>query len=369
MFSPLELIWFIIISLYFFFDFLLYLSVLSINTKPSFRKDKLPITVIIAARNEAHRLKVNLHSILNQNYPKFEVLVINDQSNDNTLEILNAFKNKYKNFNFLSVSPSVKSSKKNALDLGIKNAKYEHLVFTDADCKPLSEKWLSLMQRNFFSKCQLVLGFSPYQKKSSYINAIIRFETLMTAINYYGFAKIGIPYMGVGRNLAYTKTLYQKLDGFKSHQDLLSGDDDLLVSKASKHQEIALCLHPNSFMLSEPKEDLASWISQKLRHITTASHYRLRHKLLLSLQYLSKAFFWFLALPLTILLEIKYNVQFYYAGTILLIFILKSILNFKIFKQFLSQDLWSQTYFWELNLVCLQFYIFTRNLVSKKSNW
>ncbi len=369
MFTPLELIWIILISLYFSFDIILLLAVNKIKLKPYSNNSPSPISVIIAAKNEVENLKNNLPYILKQNYPQFEVIVVDDQSKDKTIEILQQFEKQYQFLKCIGVKSSKKSSKKNALNLGIHHAKYEHLIFTDADCKPLSENWLMYLQNYFSPQHELVLGFSPYRKLPSPVNRIIRFETLLTAINYFGFSKIRMPYMGVGRNLAYTKSLYRKVGGFKTHCHLLSGDDDLLVNQAVEKTQIALSLNSDSFVESQPKLDFKSWVNQKRRHITTASHYRLKHKFWLGLQYLSKVLFWFIAMPLSLVLEIQNNFQLQFISILLFLLVLKSLLNFQVYKIFLSKDLWFWSYYLEIKLICLQFYIFTKNLFSPKSTW
>lgn len=369
MYSPYELIWLFFLLLYFFFDIILFFAIDNIDTRNNTNVFHRPLSVIIAAKNEAQNLTANLPFILNQNYPQFEVIVVNDQSQDETVKVLDGFKKHNPFLKYFNVDKDLKSSKKKALDFGIQQAKYEHLILTDADCKPQSVMWLNHLQNSFSTQHQLVIGFSPYQKQASYINSIIRFETLQTAINYFGFSQLGMTYMGVGRNLAYTKSLYKKLKGFTSHNNLLSGDDDLLVNQAAKTSHIALCIHPDSFVESLPKTNIKAWISQKRRHITTATYYQLKHQFWLGLQYLSKVLFWFLVIPLTLYLEIQNNFQFNFLGFVLLLLLIKFAFNYKIYKKFASWDLWVWSYFWELNLICLQFYIFTRNLFSTKSNW
>ena len=163
-----ELFWIIILLFYFSFDFILSTSVKRIKFSKNKRKSEFPLSIIIAAKNEAVNLIDNLPLILNQNYSKFEVTVINDQSDDDTERILKSFAKQYEHFKCLDVNPKIKSSKKKALDLGIKSALYEHLIFTDADCKPLTNSWLKIMQTYFSDKNPIVLGFSPYQKKNRF---------------------------------------------------------------------------------------------------------------------------------------------------------------------------------------------------------
>lgn len=369
MLAIVELIWGILLLLYFSLDLILFISINKIKTTLKENTQILPLSIIIAAKDEGDNLKNNLRYILNQNYPKFEVIVVNDQSKDDTKSVLKSFARQYNHLKSLNVNPDIQSSKKKALELGIKSAQYEHLIFTDADCKPLAEYWLKSMQAYFSVEKPIVLGFSPYQKKVGFLNALIRYETLQTAVNYFGFAKLGLAYMGVGRNLAYTKNLYKKIQGFQSHDDLLSGDDDLFVNQVSEQHQVGLCLNPNSFMESQPKNDFRSWIEQKRRHITTAPHYHLKHKLLLSFQYLIKILFWGLALPLTIFLTYKNNFEVFYLAIPIISLSFKIYMSRKVFKTLKCQDLWVSAYFWEFILICVQFYIFTKNLFSPKKNW
>ena len=360
--------WIAILLFYFLFDFLLYFSVLYIQTKVSHAK-ALPLSVIIAARNEAKNLNENLPHILNQNYPVFEIIVVNDQSNDNTENVLKTYSKKYQNFRYLNRDSNNKSSKKKALDVGIKAAQYEHLIFTDADCKPLSKHWLERIQNYFSEEKPMVLAYSPYEKRKGVLNHLIQHETLQTAINYFGFANLGMAYMGVGRNLAYTKKIYHEFNGFEDHKHLLSGDDDLFVNQVSKKYELGLSLHPESFVKSQPETDLKSWIQQKRRHITTAPHYRIQHKLLLGFQYLIKVLFWFVAIPLTLFLEYKNGFSMYYILILFTLLTLKGIIAHRVYKKFKVDAFKISSYVWELLLICMQFYIFTMNTISPKKTW
>jgi glycosyltransferase involved in cell wall biosynthesis len=206
-----------------------------------------PLSVIICAKNEVQNLKKNLSSILNQNYPNFEVIVVNDCSNDGTEWYLRDLSLDYKNLKIVTINdhPRFKHGKKFAVTMGIKAAQNENLVFTDADCFPESEHWLSLMQRNFDNQTDIVLGYSPYEIKGGFLNKFIRFETFYTAINYLSYALRGIPYMGVGRNLAYKKSLFFKGKGFASHMHILSGDDDLFVNQNANNFNTKIEIHPD----------------------------------------------------------------------------------------------------------------------------
>ena len=208
-----------------------------------------PISIIVAARSEAHNLVEFLPYLFEQNYPEFEVVVVNDRSWDDTKEILKAFQLKYSNLHVVNIEETNHKSngKKMAVTLGIKGAKYEHLALTDADCKPVSQNWLMSIGMKFQnSDTKIVLGYSPFKKEKGFLNSLIRFDGFWVALQYLSFAKAGKPYMGVGRNLAYTKNDFFKIGGFKKHYNLKSGDDDLFVNEIANNRNTAVVLNEDS---------------------------------------------------------------------------------------------------------------------------
>lgn len=244
-----------------------------------------PVSIIIAARNESDNLFNNLPFILEQDYPEFEVIVVNHQSIDESYHILNAYKMKYPNLKVIEIERSkhIRIGKKLPITLAIKSSKYEHLLLTDADCKPNSSKWILQMATCFVYQKDLVLGFSPYSLKTTFLNKIIRFDTVFIAMNYFSHALAKIPYMGVGRNIAYTKSLFKSVSGFKSHYAISSGDDDLFVQEVSKKADVGIVLHQDAYVSSEPKTSFSEWVLQKTRHFTTSTKYSVIKKLLLGI--------------------------------------------------------------------------------------
>ncbi len=258
-------------------------------------ESKLPISVIISARNEAQNLQDNLPSILEQNYPDFEVVVVNDCSFDDSETILHDLKDKYPNLKVVTITEHTrfKTGKKFALTLGIKAARNEHLLFTDADCRPASENWISRMAALFNNEeVQIVLGYSPYYRSNNFLNALIRFETLKTAINYLSAALNKQPYMGIGRNLAYTKILFFANKGFAAHMHVISGDDDLFVNQNATADNTAIEIHPDSFVYTSAKTTLAALYRQKKRHMGVGKLYRNEHRRMLSFDALSGFIFY-----------------------------------------------------------------------------
>jgi cellulose synthase/poly-beta-1,6-N-acetylglucosamine synthase-like glycosyltransferase len=292
-----------------------------------------PVSVIICARNEFVNLSNNLLSVLQQDYPDFEVIVVNDFSEDDTYFLLKSFQGKYDHFRFINLQENVNffSGKKLALALGIKSAKNNIVLLTDADCKPDSDQWIRNMSKHFVNEqVSIVLGYGGYYKKPGFLSALIRFDTVNIAIQYMSFAMAGKPYMGVGRNLAYKRDLFFKLGGFISHYKIKSGDDDLFINKAAKSRNTSVAIEKDSFTMSLPKRTFASWFKQKKRHLSTSGMYKFSDKFLLGLFGLSHTFFYIslaafliyaqwslallIALGLFLIKLISLMLLYYYAG-------------------------------------------------------
>jgi len=265
-----------------------------------------PVSIIICAHNEAENLKNNLPRILNQNYRSFEVVVVDDNSTDKTYDILLRYKEKYSNLQVIrsDTKPEGMVGKKFPLKIGIESSKYATLLLTDADCCPSSSEWLFCMQRRITDTTTIALGYGPYAPHSNLLNRFIRFETVYTAIQYFSFALAGEPYMGVGRNLAYRKSLFAKTDGFEKHKHIASGDDDLFISEAANRGNVDIVLEKETFVFSEAKNTWREYYRQKTRHLSTATSYQFKHQALLGL--LSFSHFTFYA-SFLILFILNYN--------------------------------------------------------------
>ncbi|MBK8041665.1 MAG: glycosyltransferase [Haliscomenobacter sp.] len=300
------------------------------------KEEQPPVSVVICAKNEEANIQQYLTHFLNQKYRSFEVVVVNDGSTDNTWSRLLEFQKKYANLTLVNVPFATPPGKKTALSLGIAHAASDLLLLSDADCRPSSPFWIEKMQQSLPEEKQIALGFSPYEKEQGFLNLFIRFEAVYTAVQYVSFALAGFPYMGVGRNLMYRKSVFTANNGFSGHLHLASGDDDLFVNAVSSKENTATVLEPETFVYTKPKRTWAGYYYQKTRHFSTGAHYRRLHKLLLgglalshSLHYLAlgilmcapwerqNAFIWFLARMLVV------------AG-----------LYFKILKRLKHRDLW-----------------------------
>jgi glycosyltransferase involved in cell wall biosynthesis len=265
-------------AFYYFLPFLFYQA-------PARERAGFPVSVIIAAHNEADNLSRLIPALLNQKYPCFEVLVVDDRSTDDTKININNLSHNNANLRILPIEqvPLGIHPKKYALTQGITNARYEHILLTDADCMPASDQWIKEMAKGFFGETAIVLGYSPYIRISGFLNQLIRYETLLTALQYLSFSMKGNTYMGVGRNLAYTKTCFSQVNGFGSHRTILGGDDDLFVQQARDHQGVNLVLSKASQTESIPKRTYQEWFIQKRRHLAVGQHYKLSDKIRIGL--------------------------------------------------------------------------------------
>ncbi|MCS7019542.1 MAG: glycosyltransferase [Cytophagales bacterium] len=247
------------------------------------------VSVIVVARNEHDNLVHLLPILLEQNYPtRYEVIVADDNSTDDTFWLLKTASQAYEHLKVVTVkyTPPGIHPKKYALTLAIKAAQYEHIVLTDADCRPCSSNWLTALTAHFNGK-QIVLGYSPYKEQKSWLNRLIRYETLYTGMQYLSAALWGHPYMGVGRNLAYTKTLFLTNKGFNKFQRVIGGDDDLFINMVANANNTAVAIGAPTLVYSIPKTTWRAWWQQKRRHLSVGRYYRLSHRLWLGINVLT----------------------------------------------------------------------------------
>ena len=235
-------------------------------------KDAIPVSVIIAAKDEEHNLRKLLPIILTQAYDQFEVIVVDDHSTDGTLSVLEALGASHDNLKYAGLAHS--HGKKSAITQGIEMAKNDWLLFTDADCSPISVKWISSMMSAVLPDTSIVLGYSPFLRTGGLVNAMARVDAFSIGVQYLAFALLGRPYMGVGRNMAYRKSLFQSSGGFERHKDVLSGDDDLFVQGAASAVNTTIAFEPDAQTTSESKTTLIELFIQKRRHISTGFRYK-----------------------------------------------------------------------------------------------
>lgn len=249
-----------------------------------------PISIIVAARNEAENLRKFLPSVLKQDRDVMEVIVADDGSTDETPRVLFELGEQYPTLRIIRIEKSV--GKKQALAQAIRAAKYDLLVFTDADCRPSSVRWASEMASRFTPGIEIVLGYGAYTVQKGLLNRFVQLDTALIVARYFGFAMWGKPYMGVGRNLAYRKSLWERVGGFDAHADLPYGDDDLFVLQAARKNNTALCLDPMAFTYSVPPQSFGKWFRQKTRHLHAGKRYPKAISWALASEFLFDGLFW-----------------------------------------------------------------------------
>lgn len=305
-----------------------------------------PVSVIICARDEDENLARNLPGVLVQEYPSTnEVIVVNDNSVDDSKYILAELQKTFKKLQVVDLAQEAKmiQGKKFPLSIGIKEAKHEIVLLTDADCVPASEHWMFKMQNAFTDGVEVVLGYGAYTKVPGLLNKIIRFETFHTALQYLGYALAGKPYMGVGRNLAYKKEVFFRNKGFSSINHIPSGDDDLFINQVATKSNTAVVLDPLAFTLSKPKQTWKEWRRQKNRHYTTGKFYKKSHKALLGLY----TFSFFLFYPLFIASLIFFDWRWSLIPLALRL-ITQTVIWKKAMKQLDESDLFPLFLFWDI---------------------
>lgn len=391
-----EAIWLVFLisfglQLFYYLYFFRRLSFFKVRSPVS--QDQRSVSVVVCAHNEEQELPNLLAALCQQNVETFELVLVDDASTDGTAELMRAFQKQVSEGSIVSHEPVASRAnyqnnpgthtgpeiqvklilmdqkeglgKKAALAKGIQKASGEIILLTDADCVPQSPDWIRLMRNCYGQETEIVLGYGAYQKKVGLLNRLIRFETLLTAVQYFSYALANKPYMGVGRNLSYLKSTFERTDGFQRHRAHPSGDDDLFVQQAARKGKLEVCLTPSSFTLSKPAVNFGQWIGQKRRHVSTAHLYSKRFQIWLGLFYLSQLSFYAFGIAglfsethrnsILLLLVIRFVIQALILG--------KSAVKLK------EKDLIWALPFYEISVIFMQLYLFWIDLVSPKKNW
>jgi len=335
--------------------------------KVELKDSDFPVSIVVCAHNEALNLKKNLPFILEQDYPCFEVVVVNDRSTDATASVLEELLLQYKHLSVIEVKEGEKKGfgKKYPLTQGIKAAKHEYLLLTDADCRPKTKFWAKYMMSAFTEGKEIVLGFGKYEKRAGWVNKMVQYDTFFVAVQYFSFALAGMPYMGVGRNIAYKKSLFERENGFQSHENIASGDDDLFVMQAATKQNTAVMMEEESHTVSVGKENFEKYWIQKSRHLSTGKWYK--GIILFHLSVISTSF---LAFPFLLWVNVILNNALL---VVLAVWIFKLILHYYIFKSALKKlasgvNLILSLIFGNMLMLMNQAVAY-RNLIIKKDKW
>ncbi|MBC9796096.1 glycosyltransferase [Sinomicrobium weinanense] len=326
-----------------------------------------PVSVIVRTKNNAELLRQTITSILAQDYPVFQLVLINDASSDHTLDVIEEFAGRYSNIKTVNVisNEAFWGKKKYALTLGIKAAKYNLLVFIEDNYIPVSDHWLREMSRNFRGKKTLVLGYSAVKRvKNVFFNALIRYDNWLRAVKYLSFAHAGLPYSGLGKNLAYHKSAFYEVNGFIGHMDMKNGEDELFVNEVSTAKNTTISLSKYARTRSVTTPSYREWIQQKREGFYVFRNFKLGQRVLLNLFYIAQLLFWLLPLPLIFLARNPV--------TVLALFLFKWVVQFVVMAK-LARKLGEKGFIWllplhEFALISVQFYIFITSF-RKSTRW
>ncbi len=325
-----------------------------------------PVSVIIASRNEEDNLKAHLPLWMEQEGVDFELIIADDCSVDETPYLLKEWVKQYPRLKYTRIEESrtFEGGKKFALTMGIKAAKNENLVFTDADCKPTSKHWLRTMASALNNR-KIVLGYAPFTKEGGFLNKLIRFDAFAIGVQYLSFAINHIPYMGVGRNMAYKSFLFFDNKGFSRHYDIKSGDDDLFINSVANSSNTCVVLNPETYMYSAAKPSFSEWFTQKKRHLSTAGRYKALHLFLLGLLSISQ----YLSIGLFVALLIA---QWRWQEVLIVFgikFFVQQLITLLALRKTKELDLWPISFFYEFFHIVFYPSIVIVRIIDKSNAW
>ena len=328
------------------------------GSNPEKRPEHPAVSLVIAFKDESPNLSAHLAHWVSQDYPNLEIILVDDHSTDDSVSIIEQGISEHTD---LKIYTNQGAGKKEALSTGISAASGTWIITTDADCKPSSDSWVSEM---IYERQQsdVILGYGPYKSDSGFLNKFIRYETWLIAMQYLSLAKVGLPYMGVGRNLAYKKEVFLKQGGFADHAHIKSGDDDLFIAGLTPDNKVGLNL--NSFTYSIPANSLTELIQQKRRHLTTAYSYKLKHKIILIAMFVSQFMFYTTAVGLWI--------NSSYLSLVSCLFLIRTIVLLWVAQQKMSLLKEWHLWYWApvLDILLLAYYCLMGLLLPmKKKTW
>ena len=301
---------FVLIQLFYY---LFFFTRLAFYGKSTNYGSSLPgVTVLVCAWNEKENLEELIPLLDAQEYANFEVILLDDRSDDGSEEFIRENIGSWKHIRYIRINDQFNhvTPKKYALTVGMKQANYPVALMTDADCRPSSTHWITSMTSGLSEEKDIVLGFSPYQKERGFLNWFIRCETFYTAVQYLSFSLAGLTYMGVGRNILYKRSVFFANKGFYRHSHVFGGDDDIFLNEASTSSNTGISMEPESFVYSIPKKTWKSWFKQKQRHMSVSKYYKTRNKVMLGILSGAHVAVWILGIAALTLGLLMNNIPF-----------------------------------------------------------
>ena len=340
----------------------------SFSKKTENNNQKPPISVIICTKNQEQNVLNYIPLLLNQNYPNFEIVLIDNASSDGTLDVFEEFEKNNSNIKLVKVenNEAFWGNKKFALTLGIKAAKNEYLLFTDPQCYPTSTEWIAEMSTHFSKEKTIILGYNSIIKiKNSFLNKLIRFENLLSSTQAFGWAKAGKPYTGNGKNLAYKREEFFKTNGFIEHMKTRTGEDALFINQAANSNNTTICTSKNSTILTNETPNFKQWIHTTRIVYNNHSKFKLFDKLQLKTFYTSQL----LVIILPIILLANQYQWIIVASLLTTRYIITWITLGYSANKLNQKDLLVLYPIYEITTLLIQLNIFITNKITKPKDW
>jgi glycosyltransferase involved in cell wall biosynthesis len=360
------LITFAVIAIIQLFYFWAFFSRLAFYRHKNIESQQPPVSVIITSHSELNFLGNNLPFILQQDYPKFEVVVVNDNSDDDTSDFLTQLSLETPNLQVVELKQSLNwfKGKKFPLSIGIKSAKYDFVVLTDADCHPVSSSWLNEIVSTCKPNTEIVLGYSTFATTSK-INRLLRFAAFYDALFFLSMALSGMPFKGNGKNLSYKRQLFYRQKGFISHYIIKAGDDELFVNRAAKKRNTEVMISRGSRIISQKPISFGGWLKKEKTRLSLRRHFRFSHRFLLSLFALTGLLFYGLFATLLVL-----GVSWIILVPVLLLRVISQWVLFgQGLKKLSENGLWFLSPFFEMFIMLVDFILWFIILFTKKNKW
>ncbi|MFP4470113.1 MAG: glycosyltransferase [Bacteroidales bacterium] len=328
--------------------------------------DMPPVSIVITASNQYRSLRDNLPALFEQDYSDFEVVVVNDNSDDDTDELLKSLSGKYPKLKVVELTQSLNwfRGRKFPLSLGIKSSANELLMLTDADCVPAGRHWLRQMVSAYKSGTCVVLGYASW-KSNSRINKWLRFTAFYDALMYLSMALAGVPFKGIGRNLSYKKSLFYAHKGFSSHYIIDAGDDELFVNRTASRKNTVIRPDPEAQVFSTRADGFSAWFKTERTRLLIRRFFRWKHRFALQLFNLSN----FLFHSLFVILLVLGVSPLIILGIFLLRFISQMIIFGLSQKRLSEKKLLLLSPVFEFALILIDFLIWLMLIFTKKKKW
>lgn len=325
---------------------------------------RIPVSVIVYARNQAEEVKKLLPHLVNQNYHDYELVLVDNASSDETLDIFKEYAQMFANIRLVRVenNETFWNNKKYAQTLAIKAAKHEYLLFIDAENAIDNELWIMSMASNFTLNKTIVIGPSMYFKAKGFLNKVIRFDAVFSQLHSFSWTNYGAPFSYFSRNIAYKKEEFYKVSGFITHMNNRLGEREFFLNEAAKSKNTAFTNSKNALVYLKPFSKSSQWLNQKIEDDYLLSQLNFGNKFKVRLFHASQFLFFLLAIVLLIL-QIEWLIT---TIIIILRYLIAWIIVAKSVKKFNQSDLVWLFPLLEICKTTTQTNIFIKNAFRKK---